>query len=199
MYLRDSHIAPDARRRLVPRHLDLLGAALERLCGQTRAEFARTLAELAASFVCQAVSAALAAPDYRAQPDTRTRRDRRGSILNPFDDPGMEYDDDLACGWEDDQLAPSYAPTEHPVLTGEEAVPAALAVGLRVAAWWLGRRRDRLPLLSALTLGAATTVVAVAGGPLALVGLGLAEGVLSIAATEGASRLAAKLLAPSSN
>jgi hypothetical protein len=199
MYYNTPYIAPDSRRWLVPRHLDLLGAALERLCGQTRAEFARTLAELAASFVCEAVSTALAAPDYRAQRDPWPRRDRRGSILNVFDDPAAEYDDDLADGWEEEHYAPSHSASDRPLLSGEETVPAALALGLRMTAWWLCRRPGRLPLLSAMTLGAASTMVAVAGGPLVLAGLGLAEAILSIATAEGAGRLAARLLVPSRN
>ncbi len=199
MYYNTPHIAPEARRWLVPRHLDLLGAALERLCGQTRAEFARTLAELAAGFVCEAVSTALAAPEYRTPRDSLVRRDRRRSILNVFDDPAVEYDDDLADGWEEERFPPTYSNCDRPALAAGEAVPAALAIGLRVAAWWLGRRPGRLPLLSAMTLGAATTVVAMAGGPLALAGFGLAEAILSIATAEGTSRLAARLLAPSRN
>jgi hypothetical protein len=199
MYSNTPHIVPGVRRWLVPRHLDLLGAALERLCGQTRAEFARTLAELAAGFVCEAVSAALAAPAQRTPREAWPRRGGGGPILNVFDEPAMDYDDDLAHGWEDDHLSPSHSPHDRPMLTSEETVPAALGLGLRVAGWWLSRRPGQLPLLSAMTLGAATTVVAVAGGPLALAGLGLAEAVFSIAAAEGASRLAARLLTPSSN
>src|SRR5262249_6265472 len=106
MDFNNPQLAPGTRRWLVPRHLDRLRPALQRPGGQTRAEVARTLAQLAASFVGEAVSAALAAPDYRAPREPWPPRDRSGSILNPFDDPAVAYDDDLAYGREEDHLSP---------------------------------------------------------------------------------------------
>jgi hypothetical protein len=206
VYFDNRHIAPDVRRLLVPRHLDLLGAALQRLCGRTRSDLARTLAEAAAALVCEAVVAALSGPVLPPAPEPWERRERRRPILNPFGDPTLE-DDGFSRDWEDDgweddrrqddDVAPGHRRPDRPIVVTATDWSAGLALGLRLAAWWLGRRPGRPALLPALALGAGTTVVAVAGGPLTLAGLRLAEAVLGIAASEGAARLAARLLSPS--
>jgi hypothetical protein len=206
MYFNNPYVAPGVRRLLVPRHLDLLGAALQRLCGRTRSDLARTLAEAAAALVCEAVVAALSGPVLPPAPEPSDRRERRRPILNPFGDPSME-DDHYSRGWEDDgwedggwrgdDVDPRHHRPDRPIVTTAADWSAGLALGLRLAAWWLGRRPGRPALLPALALGAGTTVVAVAGGPLTLAGLRLAEAVLGIGAGEGAARLAATLLSPS--
>jgi hypothetical protein len=207
VYFDNRHIAPDVRRLLVPRHLDLLGAALQRLCGRTRTDLARTLAEAAAALVCEAVVAALAAPALPPPVHDRwDRHERRRPILNTFGDPALEEgfsrgweDDTLEDGaWRDDDTAPRYRRPDRPTVLTAERWSAGLALGLRIAAWWLGRRPGRPALLPALALGAGTTGVAVAGGPMVLTGLRLADAVLGFAAAaEGAARLAATLLSPS--
>ena len=87
--------------------------------------------------------------------DPWPRRERGSTVLNPFDGPLTEYDYDSGHGWEEDTIEPSPSPFVRPTPAGKDAVPAALAVGLRVAAWWLCRRPGTLPLLSALAVGAA--------------------------------------------
>src|SRR4051794_23740851 len=104
MYSYNAYVAPGVRRLLVPRHLDLLGAALQRLCGRTRTDLARTLAEAAAALVCEAVVAALAAPALPPPVHDRwDRRERGRPILNAFDDRALE-DDGFSRSWEDDTL-----------------------------------------------------------------------------------------------
>jgi hypothetical protein len=206
VYFDNRHIAPDVRRLLVPRHLDLLGAALQRLCGRTRSDLARTLAEAAAALVCEAVLAALSGPVLPPAAEPWERRERRRPVLNPFGDPSPE-DDGLSRDWEedrweddrwrDDEVAPRHRHPDRPIVTSAADWSAGLALGLRLAAWWLGRRPGRPALLPALALGAGTTAVAVCGGPLTLAGLRLVEAVLGVAAAQGATSLAARLLSPS--
>ena len=69
-------------------------------------------------------------------------------------------------------------------------------MGLRVGAWWLGRRQGRCTLLTALGLGAAATAGAALGGPLALAGLGLVESLLGLASLDTAARSAGALASP---
>ena len=203
MYPRSFH-DPGGRRLLLPHHLDLLGAALQRLGSQTHADLARTLAETAARLVSEAVCLALADPGsqpsraaWTPSRDPWGRRERGEPLMNVFDDAPRENDDDRAC-WEEeeDDFSTPASSIYRPRPLTPEIWTAELALGLRTAAWWLARKPGR-SLFPALAVGAGTTLVAMASGPLTLAGLGLIEAMLSIKAAEAASNLASRLLARS--
>jgi hypothetical protein len=190
----DTALRGPGARDLLPGHLDRLAASLRHLGDRGRADLARTLAAAAAGLVSDAVATALApAPP----PRTPWAAHNWGSLHKPaFDDPALEDDDDYdldggADGWGEAMFAPPPSPNARPRASAAERWSAALAVGLRVAAWWLCRRAGPRSLLPALALGGATTGLALAGGPLALVALGLAEAVFMIVAADGAARLRA--------
>jgi hypothetical protein len=178
---------------LVPRHLARLHAALGGLAEQTRDALARTLADAAADLVGQAVRAALGAPGDA--PAFDPWRDRRRAAPSPVTDPfeelyGFDPEDpeDPEDRWYRDLSPPPEVP-HPPEGDAPEVWPAAVALGLRAAAWWLGRRTGRPPLLAALALGTVAAAVAAAGGPAALAGLGMAESLLGLASLPTAPRL----------
>jgi hypothetical protein len=170
----------------VPRHLARLQEALGGLTEQTRDALARTLADAAADLVGQAVRAALGAPGDG--PAFDPWRDRRRATSSPVTDPYEElYGFGPEDRWYRDQ-SPSPAAPRPPEGDAVEVWPAALALGLRAAAWWLRRRTGRSPLLAALALGTMAAALAAAGGPAALAGLGVAESLLALASLPTAPR-----------
>src|SRR5262245_47524380 len=123
---------------LLPRQLTRLHEALLGLTGQARAALARTLADAAADLVAQAVRAALDAPDGGPAFDS-WRHDPHVPPVRPTDPFDALYGygpDEPEDRWYADQTPPPAAPRR---AGGEaaEAWPAALALGLRAAAWWL--------------------------------------------------------------
>lgn len=173
--------APRARPPdLLPRHLDLLGQALSRLAGETRLTLARTVASVAANLIGEAVSNALAVPVLRQRHEPWGHREWPRSAAGKYDDLDEAYDDHPDDYWEDDDYVPEPHPRSTPARPVSISGPAALALGLRVSAWWLHRHTDKAPVLSTLALGAVTATVAVAGGPMALAGLGVVEAVLGL-------------------
>src|SRR5205823_15023747 len=91
-----------------------------------------------------------------------------------------QEEDHLADHWQDEDFLPQPGHTQE---FGQPAAPdwtAALALGLRVSAWWLGHSPRPLPVASTLTLGTLTTMVAVCGGPLAMVSIAVIETLLGL-------------------
>jgi len=171
---------------LLPRHLDLLGQALERLSGETRLALARTIAQIAAALVCEAVATALAVPDPRPRHESWRRqeswgRQERGrSMLDPDDHLRWHHENSADDSWEgEDHLYEDGRPQQfdQPATMNWSS---ALALGLRVSAWWLGRGAAPLPVVSTLALGAATTLAALSTGPVAPVGVSVIEALLGL-------------------
>jgi hypothetical protein len=169
------------RRPLLARHLDKLQEAMEGLSEQTRDALARILAGVVAGLVCEAIRCALSAPDARPLSDPWPQR-QPGSprtLLDTLDDLDLEYvegppelrDDTFPGRTTPDQPLHASTPSDGSM---------KLALGLRVAAWWLARGKGPKPLLAALALGTAATTAAVLGGPPVLAGLGLAVALLDV-------------------
>jgi hypothetical protein len=173
----------------MPRHLARLQEALGGLTEQTRDALARTLAGAAADLVGQAVRAALGAPGdgLAFNPWHDRRRARPTPVTDPFEEL-YEYDpEDSEDRWYRDMPPPPEGPRPSEG-DATQVWPAALALGLRAAAWWLRRRTGRPPLLAALALGIVAAACATAGGPAALAGLGVAESLLGLASLPTAPR-----------
>jgi hypothetical protein len=187
-----SHTRAGPGGALWPQHLARLHAALGGLAEQTRDALARTLADAAADLVDQAVRAALGNPGDG--PDVDPWRGPRRAPPSPVTDPfeelyGYDPDDheDPEDRWYRD-LSPPPKTSRPPGGDAAGVWPAAVALGLRAAAWWLGRRAGRPPLLVALALGTAAAALAAAGGPAALAGLGVTESLLGLASLPTARR-----------
>ena len=185
---------------LVPHHLGLLAQALDRLTDETRQAVARTIARVAAGLVCEAVSAALAAPDPHPQHESWGRQERGRPFRGPCDRPQSRYSpsllDDPADGWEDEDLLfePHYPqPPERPP---EVSWSVAAALGLRLSAWWLCRHPGPPPVASTLALGVGTAMAALAGGPLAVAGLEVVGALLGLQDLTHASDASACLTGP---
>jgi hypothetical protein len=185
----ESHTRAGRGGGLVPRHLARLQEALGGLTEQARDALARTLADAAADLVGQAVRAALGTPGDHPDLDPwrNNRRAAPSPETDPFDDLYAYDPDDREDRWYQD-LSPSPSASRPPEGEVAEVWPAAVALGLRAAAWWLRRRTGRPPLLAALALGTLAAALAAAGGPAALAGLGVAESLLGLASLPTAPR-----------
>jgi hypothetical protein len=167
-------------RPLLSRHLERLQEAMYGLSEQTRAALARLLAGVAAGLVGEAARCALAAPDRPAPLQQRLWQDASvPPLIDPLDDLEQEISEDRAK-LEEDWCVHRPAPERERA----DAVPpcgsAQLALGLRVAAWWLSRSQGSTPLLAALALGTAAALSCAVGGPLVLAGFSLVEALLGV-------------------
>ena len=177
----------DPGRRFLARHLSHLRQTLDDLRERLSNSLAHAIGQAVADAVREAVQVVLAdssfhtaLPNYRAYQPTRSsplwndleegERERECTGLWP------EQEDDL------DGTALSSEP-EHPK---QARIGQAIVLGLQAAAWWLKRKKDRFPVLSALGLALVITWAVYAGGPMAGVGLmGSGLGLISLAkATE---------------
>jgi hypothetical protein len=185
---------PEPARPLLLRHLGRLREAMQGLSERSREALARALAAVVAGLVCEAVAGALAGPVRRPAPEPWPRRERRpgAPLMDVFDERVLEEPDYLPEDWDESLLTRPAARRGLDRLP-PAAWPAALAVGLRTTAWWLGRRQGRGSLAAALGVGSATVVGAVLGGPLALAGLALVESLLGLASLDTAACSAATL------
>jgi hypothetical protein len=171
---------------------------MQGLSERTREALARTLAAVVAGLVCEAVAGALASSTSRPARDLWPRRERRpgAPLMDVFDERGPEAPDYLSEDWNE---LPRPRPATRRDLDSLPPAgwPAALAVGLRTSAWWLGRRKGRGSLGAALGLGTLTAAGAAIGGPLVLAGLGLVESLLGLASLDNAAGFAGTLAGPS--
>jgi hypothetical protein len=173
----------------VAAHLDRLGRALEALAARVRDGLAGAIATVVGDAVAQALGTVLAdvaIEDARA----RTRAQPPG--------PATLWDPTRRPGWYDDPLDPGYPggaefDSDDVPPPGPAAQPArlrwarALMAGVQAALWWM-RRPGRRTLLSAVGVGVAAGLAALAGGPVAAAATGLAGTALGLAAVADAVR-----------
>jgi hypothetical protein len=188
--------SPLPGRPLLVRHLGKLQQGFTDLRGQTRDAFARTLATVIAGLVCEAVRGALSTTNQRSVLDSwpRPQRPVGRSLLDVFGERPPEESDDAPNPW-DDPLPEVVTERECKQL----ALPgraAELALGLRVAAWWLSRPSRRTSLWTALGFGALAGTSALLAGPVVRAGLSLAESLLSLATLDTAAHSARTLAGP---
>ncbi len=181
-------------RALLPRHLVRLQEAMQGLSERTREALARTLAAVVAGLVCEAVAGMLASSPSRPVREPWPRRERRpgAPLMDVFDERSLDEPEYLSDDWEE-PLRPRSASRRDLDSLPPASWPAAVAVGLRTSAWWLGRRKGRSSLAAALGIGTVTAAGVVLGGPLALAGLGLIESLLGLASLDTAARSAGTL------
>jgi hypothetical protein len=97
--------------------------------------------------------------------------------------------DDYGPG--DSDPFPVSVPSALPEGRRQGRLAQALAFGLQVASWWLRRQAGRLPLLTALGLGAVTAAAAYLGRALLATRTGLARSAFGLAALADLVRAAA--------
>ena len=149
----------------LPRHLRDLGLYLGELSTRVRESVAEAVGNTVAGAVRDSLTRIWERPAHREPPPRR-----REPEIDPYDwtEPLTEEQ------WiEEQRLADEYRPAPQPPVE-ESAVTKThlLALAMKAAGWYLQRRGS---LLGALGLSVLVGSVALVGGPLALVGLGLAE------------------------
>jgi hypothetical protein len=187
-----------ASRALAGR-LDRLRLTFEHLREQLRDAISQQIGQTVAGAVRDAVHQLLAETPFRQETAPAWRSHHSSSSRDPM------WDDDSDDAWAErrerwDDDAP--VPTRHEVapIVDEEAAHAnlnrAVMVGCEAAAWWLRQRWGRLPLVTAVLIGALAAAVSHVGGPLSVAGVAMAGSAVSLMTLARRSQLVADWTPP---